>query len=239
MKPTSQVPGRTIGSQTAAIHAKDIMTTDVVWVSPSKTVQEVAQLMSENRISAVPVIDNRKLVGIVSEGDLIQREELGTATSLAGQKRRGANADYAKSHGLYASDVMTRSVTTVSEDAALADIAEIMQTERIRRVPVTRGAKLVGMVSRSDIVRSLATRPHAGHEPTDRDDDIIRFKVIEKLMDMPGTSPWLTTVSVSDGIVELRGAVEDEATLEPSRVAIERLANVVEVKDLRTILQPY
>jgi CBS domain-containing protein len=215
------------------------MTTDVVWVSPSKTVQEIALLMSEKHISAVPVIDDNKLVGIVSEGDLIQREELGTATSLSGQKRRGANADYAKSHGMYASDVMTRRVITVSEDATLADIAEIMQTKRIKRVPVARDARLVGIVSRSNIVQTLATRARGGHEPMDSDDDIIRFKVIEKLMDMPGTSPWLTTVNVLNRIVELRGAVEDETTLEPSRVAIERIANVVEVKDHRSILQPY
>jgi CBS domain-containing protein len=216
------------------------MTTDVVCVSPSKSVQEIATLMSKRHISAVPVIDNNKIIGLVSEGDLIQREELGTATSLSGQKTRGANADYAKSHGRYASDVMTRNVITVSEDTPLADIAEIMQTKHIKRVPVTRDAKLVGIVSRSNIVQTLARRPHDAHdEPTDNDDDIIRFKVIDTLMGMPGTSPWLTIVKVSNGVVTLSGTVQDETTKEPSRVAIEHIAHVIAVEDHRGILQPY
>jgi CBS domain-containing protein len=250
MSPTKQVAtescdsthdGRTcVTPQTATIRAKDIMTTDVVWVDPSKTIREIAQLISERHISAVPVVDSsNKIVGIVSEGDLIQREELGTSTTLSGQNTRGANADYAKSHGMYASDVMTRNVITVSEDTSLAEIAEIMQTERIKRVPVTRDAKLVGIVSRSNIVQTLATRPLGACEPTDSDDNIIRFKVIETLMDMPGTSPWLTTIDVLNGVVEVSGTVEDETTLEPSRVAIEHIAHVVEVKDRRSIPQPY
>ena len=215
------------------------MTRDVVWVDPSKTVQEIARLMSQKHISAVPVVDNNKIVGLVSEGDLIQREELGTATTLPGQKTRGANADYAKSHGMYASDVMTRNVITVSEDVLLAEIAEIMQTKQIKRVPVTRDGKLVGIVSRPNIVQTLATRPHGAHDPMDSDDDIIRFKVMDTLMGMPGTSPWLTIVDVSNRVVELSGEVEDETTLEPSRVAIEHITHVVEVKDRRSIPQPY
>jgi CBS domain-containing protein len=227
-------------SQRATIRAKDIMTTEVVWVTPSKTVQEVAQLMTERHISAVPVIDKNKIVGLVSEGDLIQREELGTATSLPGQKTRGANANYARSHGRFASDVMTRNVITVSEDTPLADIAEIMQAKHIKRVPVTRDSKLVGIVSRSNIVQTLARRPHDTHaEPADSDDDIIRFKVIDTLMGMPGTSPWLTRVDVSNGVVALSGTIQDESTKEPSRVAIEHIAHVVAVEDHRNILQPY
>jgi CBS domain-containing protein len=214
------------------------MTIDVVWVNPSERVHEIALLMSEKHISAVPVIDNGRLVGIVSEGDLIQREELGTATSLSGRKRRGANAAYAKAHGMIASDVMTRRAITVAEDAPLADIARIMQTKRIKRVPVMRDERLVGIVSRSNIVQTLAARAR-GHEPLDSDDDVIRLKVIEKLMDMPGTSVWLTTVNVSNRTVELRGTVEDQTALEPSRVAIEHIPNVAEVKDHRSILQPY
>ena len=250
MNHTNQVPaescsskdeGRTcVTSQRATIRAKDIMTKNVVWVNPSKTVQEIARLMSQKHISAVPVVDNNnKIVGLVSEGDLIQREELGTATTLPGQKTRGANADYGKSHGIYASDVMTRNVITVSEDTPLAEIAEIMQTKHIKRLPVTRDGKLVGIVSRSNIVQTLATRPHGAHEPMDNDDDIIRFKVMDTLMGMPGTSPWLTTVDVLNRVVELSGEVQDETTLGPSRVAIEHIPHVVEVKDHRSIPQPY
>jgi CBS domain-containing protein len=215
------------------------MTTDVVCVSPSKSVQEIATLMSKRHVSAVPVVDNNAIIGIVSEGDLIQREELGTATTLLGQRTQGANANYAKSHGLYASDVMSRNVIAVSEDAPLGEIVETMQTKQIKRLPVVRDTKLVGIVSRSDIVQALAKRPYGAHEPMDSDDDIIRFKVIEALMDIRGTSPWLSTVNVSNRIVELSGVVEDETALEPSRAAIANIAHVVEVKDHRSVVQSY
>jgi CBS domain-containing protein len=248
MRPTKQVVGelspgayedRTrVTLQRATIRAKDIMTTEVVRVSPSKRIQEIALLMSKKKISAVPVVDNNKIVGIVSERDLIQREELGTATTLPGQKTRGANADYAKSHGKYASDVMTRNVVTVSEETPLAEIAESMQTQQIKRVLVTRNGKIVGIVSRADIVQALARRPSA-EEPMDSDDDIIRFKVMETLMNIPATTPWLTTVEVLSGVVELNGTIQDEIALKTSRVAIEQIAYVVRVNDHRSILQPY
>jgi CBS domain-containing protein len=215
------------------------MTTDVVAIGPERTVHDVACLLSENKISAVPVVENGKVVGMVSEGDLIRHEELGTAMTVSRRSGAGANVDDSKSHGTLVRDVMTRHVYTISEASPLAEVAEIMQTNHIKRVPVMRAAKLVGIVSRSDIVRTLAARPEGAHEPLGSDDDIIRFKVIEILMDMPGTSPWLTTVTVTDGVVELRGAVQDETQREPSRATIARLPEVVDVKDHRAILQPY
>jgi CBS domain-containing protein len=209
------------------------MTTDVVWVSPDKTVHEIAQVLSEKGISAMPVINDQRIVGIVSEGDLLQREELGT------DQEASTDADYNKSHGTYARDVMTRTVVTVSEDALLAEIVERIQTKHIKRVLVTRGAKLVGVVSRSNIVKTLAARPEGAGEPNDSDDDIIRFKVIETLIDMPGTHPCLTTVDISNGVVELNGSVEDEMALDASYVAVEHIAHIVELKDHRSVLQPY
>jgi predicted transcriptional regulator len=134
---------------------------------------------------------------------------------------------------------MTRTVVTVSEDALLAEIVERMQTKHIKRVLVTRGAKLVGVVSRSNIVKTLAARPEGAGEPNDSDDDIVRFKVIETLIDMPGTHPWLTTVDISNGVVELNGSVEDEMALDASYVAVEHIAHIVELKDHRSVLQPY
>jgi len=225
--------------QHVEIRAKDIMTTDVVWVAPDKSVRDVAELISARKLSAVPVIDDGKVIGIVSEGDLIQREELGTATSIRGQTSARSNADYLKSHGMHASDIMSWNVITAVEETPLSEIADTMQTRQIKRIPVMRNEKLVGIVSRSDIVKTLAARPEGAGEPVNSDDDIIRFKVIETLMEMPGTSPWLTSVKVSKGVVHLDGTIQDETAKEPSRVAVEQVPHVVEVRDSRVILQPY
>lgn len=226
----------------STIRAKDIMTTTVITVQPGTTVRQIALLLGEKHISAVPVVDHGSLVGIVSEGDLIQ--ELGTETESApwpgtSGKPEAVNAKYAKWHGKRASDVMTRNVITVFENTSLPEIARTLEAKHIKRVPVMRGAKLTGLVSRSDIVRALAARPEGSPGPVSSDDDMIRYRVIERLMSMPGTSPWATTVTVSNGIVELDGSVEEEATREPSRVAVEHISYVVEVKDHRNILQPY
>ena len=231
-------------SRPVKIRAKDVLATDfieapVVYVGPDKSVREIALLLSDKKISAVPVVEDGKIVGIVSEGDLIQRRELGTQTSVADKKTARANADHAKSHGMHARDVMTRNVVTVSEDTALAEIVETLHAKRIKRVLVMRQAELVGIVSRSDIVRVLAARPEGAGEPMSGDDDIIRFKVIETLMSISGTSPWLTAISVSNGVVELSGTVLDKDAQEPSRTAIENITSVVEVKDKRSVLQPF
>jgi CBS domain-containing protein len=224
-------PGR------AAIMAKNIMTGDVVTVGPHTNAQDIARLLSKHGFSAVPVVDDRKVVGIVTEDDLLRREELGTGPKhcVVGS----ADPVCVKSHGLCARDVMTPNVVTVAEEAPLAEIAELMESRRIKCVPVAREGTLVGIVCRADIVRALAARPEGSHGPLVCDDDIVRFKVIETLMGMPGAGGWLTDVSVSKGVVSLFGAVQDENVREPSRRAIEKIPCVIAVDDHRSVLQPY
>jgi CBS domain-containing protein len=224
------------------IRAKHLMTTNVVTVEPDTTVHTIAQLLSDRHISAVLVVDRGALVGIVSEGDLLHRVELGTGSANALSLRPIELEDESskrKFEGMRARDVMTRDVVTLTEDASLADLVRTLQNNHIRRVPIVRGAKLVGVVSRADIMRALAARPEGSHGPTNRDDDMIRYQILELLLSMPGTSPWATTVTVSNGIVELNGSIEGEAVRDPSRVAIECIPGVVEVRDRRAVLQPY
>ncbi|MBS9716749.1 CBS domain-containing protein [Pseudohalocynthiibacter aestuariivivens] len=234
------------GSERAQILARHIMSTHITTTSPETSVRDVAKLLCKKKISAVPVMKGHELVGIVSEGDLIQREEIGTATSLAGfPARLGINADYDKSHGLYAKDVMSSNVATVLDTSPLTEIVETMQNRGVKRIPVMAedtllgGDTLVGIVSRSDIVRALASRPEGAGEPIQADDDIIRFKVIDTLLSIPGTSPWLTDVEVKEGVVTLTGTAEDETSVEPSRQAVNEIEHVKQVKDRRIILQPY
>jgi CBS domain-containing protein len=213
------------------IHAKQFMSLDVVTAGPETTVREIALLLKEYDIGALPVVDHsRMILGIVSKGDVISREELGIE-SLTGT--------VGTSHGLNAQDLMTRNVITVSEDTSLADVAEKLQNKHIKHLPVVRGGELVGIVSRTDVVRVLSARPPGAGAPASGDDDVIRYKVIETLVDILGGGAPHITVTVSKNVVELHGTVLDETRYRLSRLAVEDIPHVVRVEDHRVILQPY
>jgi CBS domain-containing protein len=222
------------------MQAKDIMTTGVVTVTPNTTVRETATVLADNGISAVPVVDEGgAILGIVSEGDLIHRQEIGTdqkkrswwLVSLSGTK--AAATDYAKSHGMHARDVMTRDVVTVSEHTELAEVADILETKRIKRVPVLRDEVLVGIVSRANIVQAVAARPEGAHEPVSGDDDSIRTQVIENLEGQPWSRPNRNSIFVSHGIVDLYGSVQARAERDASRIIVENTPGVTKVNDHR------
>lgn len=134
------------------MNAKDIMTSKVITVTPETLVGEVAAVLSENRISAVPVLDNSHLVGIVSEADLLHRYEIGTDCALSGDpwwiqlfSADRSPAEYVKSHARQVRDIMTREVATVAPDTALAEIASLLEKRRIKRVPVvSKGGSRTG-----------------------------------------------------------------------------------------------
>jgi CBS domain-containing protein len=146
------------------------MTTNAITIGPEMSVQAVAQLLSERGISGVPVVDSaNRLVGIVSEGDLLHRVETGTERRrerLTGRRSswwldtigspQELASDYLKSHGRTAGGVMTREVITVTDTTELADVAMLLETKRIKRVPVLRDGNLVGIVSRANLVGALA-----------------------------------------------------------------------------------
>jgi CBS domain-containing protein len=133
--------------------AADVMVSKVITVGPTATVQEIADILLTNRISAVPVVDDRgALLGIVSEGDLIHRIEAGTERhyswwlKLISGKETLAR-DFVKSHGAKATDVMTKRVVTAGPDLQLGELASLLERHRIKRVPIVDKGKLVGIVS--------------------------------------------------------------------------------------------
>lgn len=228
------------------MRAKDIMTTQVLTVGSGATVREAALLLADKGITSAPVVDLGEVVGIVSEGDLLHLRDEETD----GPKRRSswyrliddqkAAAIFdAKAHSMHVRDVMTRTIIAVSELASVAEVAETLVGNNVKQLLVMREKKLLGVVSRTDIVRTLAAKPEGALEPASNDDDELRVKVVETLENIPGTSPWLTTVIVSKGVVDLYGTVEDEAARDPSRLAIENTPHVVDVRDHRSVLQPY
>src|SRR6516164_2145532 len=132
------------------MRAIDIMTTEVIAVDENATVPAVAKLLAERGISAVPVVDkNNRVIGMISEGDLLHRAETGTERRRSWWLEMMASTnqlagDYIKSHSGNVKDVMTRDVLSVTETTSVADIAILLETNRIKRVPVLRDGKLVG-----------------------------------------------------------------------------------------------
>ena len=138
------------------MHAADVMTPDVVSATPETPLAELVRLMLDNRISALPIVDGGRIVGIVSEGDLLRRAEAGAEPrpsrwlELVTSTDRMA-ADYTRSHGRKAGEIMTRDVLTVTDTTPIAEVAHLLESKHIKRVPVTRDAKLVGIVSRRTV----------------------------------------------------------------------------------------
>ena len=222
------------------MQARDIMTEHVITVGPDTPVREIATLLLEQHISAVPVVEESgAIAGVVSEGDLIHRSELGTEARGRSwwlrlfQDSSELAESYSKSHGAKARDVMTSDVISVDETASLADIAELLETRHIKRVPVTRDGNLVGIVSRANIVRALAASPPARPEPKSADDQEIRRRILDSLRSEPWSKNWNTSVFVSNGVVEFWGIVESEAERNASRIAAEDIPGVTEVRDRR------
>ena len=211
------------------MQAKDVMTTEVVTVSPATTVQEIARTMVERRISAVPVVDDSgKLVGIVSEGDLMRRAETGTERTrswwlrLLGDEKQEAR-DYVKAHGRQARDVMTADVVTVADDTPISEVAGILERARIKRAPVLRDDKVVGIVSRANLLHGLAAyQPAAAPAESDR---ALRQAVLDAIAEI-GIGHHFINVIVKDGAVQLWGTVWSEDERRAISVAVESVPGV-------------
>lgn len=221
--------------------ARDIMTSPVVSIGPDATVREIAALLLDMRISAVPVLDAGRLVGIVSEADLLHRHELGTDASRRPWWLRLLSADasledYIKSHARRARDVMTRKVVSVDDEASVATIVTLLERHGVKRLPVLRAGRLVGIVSRSDVVRALARRPGPARRAAGGDQAILR-----QLLGELGRQPWwrraTSSVVVSEGFVHFWGTVDGDGERDAARVAAENVPGVRGVEDHRLTMR--
>jgi CBS domain-containing protein len=219
------------------MNAKDIMTSPVVTVTPETSVREIAALLLELHISAVPVLEGGRLAGMVSEADLLHRHEIGTDRLPAGRwwprflSADRSPWDYVRSHARKASDIMTRDVVCAAEDTPLSEVANLFERHGIRRVPVMRGERLVGIVSRADLVRALAVKPDASAAPAD--DEGIRRRLLAELEREPWWRSAYVNVTVSEGVVHYWGATEDDDDRVAARVAAENVPGVRRVVDHR------
>src|SRR5215472_2086318 len=224
------------------MRAMDVMTTNVITVDPNTSVQALATLLSERGISGVPVVDkDNRLVGVVTEGDLLHRAETGTERRI--QRRRSrwldtigadqeAARDYVKAHGRLVREIMTREVISVSDTTELADIATLLETKRIKRVPVLRDGKLAGIVSRANLVRALAMTKSEAAVAADSDDHTIRQQLITELTGQEWVHMWAADIIVRERVVHLWFSDDrSEAERQAVRVAAENIPGVRQVEE--------
>jgi CBS domain-containing protein len=218
--------------------ARDVMTLGVFTVKPTMSVKDVARLFVEQRISAVPVVDDqRKIVGIVSEGDLVHRSEISTQRRhpwwlvlMAGDE--GLAAEYIKAHAKRVADIMTRKVITAEPDTPLQEIAAMLERYGIKRLPIVRNGRLVGIVSRANLVQAIATSGSKLDVPLS--DTAIREKVLTHLNKQNWAHTALLNVTVNGGVVDLWGFVESDTERKAVRVAAEATPGVRAVNDHMT-----
>ncbi|MFC5429978.1 CBS domain-containing protein [Paraburkholderia denitrificans] len=217
------------------MRAVDVMTTNVITVKPEMSIREAAALLLERHISGAPVLDaNGLLIGIISEGDLLRRVEIGTQELRRSRwldfftTRADAEA-YVKSHAHRVEDVMTRDVISVSEEEPLSRIATIMETRGVKRVPVLRDGRLVGIVSRANLLQALASST-ADSQTVSASDREIREELIAELEGRPWAFAGRNIV-VTDGVVHLWGIFSSTEAVQAVRVAAERIPGVRGVED--------
>jgi CBS domain-containing protein len=216
--------------------AKDIMTRDVVTVGPNASVHEAAALMARHRISGIPVTTpTNQLLGIVSEGDLVERAEVGAEPRgkwwLEVLNDPQAIADrYIKAHGERVAEIMTRQVATVRPDADLGEVANVLRTHHVKRVPVVQDGKLLGIVTRSDIVEAVsgAIGPVTTKMRTDGD---LQRAILERIRGEPWLDTSYVNLSVAKGKVSVAGLIGSDEERRALYTLIEKVAGSNNVID--------
>ncbi|MFC0219265.1 CBS domain-containing protein [Pseudochelatococcus lubricantis] len=223
--------------------ARDILTANVITVRVDVPLAEIADLLVRNRIGSLPVLDaHDRVAGVVSEDDFLRRIETGT------ERRRSRLAefftsdavlqqDYVRSRGLRAGDIMRTDQPRIGPDAELAEIADVLERHNIHSVLVVEGDKLVGIVSRSDLVRAYASVADTRAQPTEGD-RAIREALLLELASQPWGRRLENTIVVTDGIVHLWGQAVSPTERAALRVAAERIPGVRTVQDHTTLTGP-
>lgn len=226
--------------------AQDIMTKTVATVGPDATIDAVIAVMVALHASGVPVVaQDGTLAGIITEGDLLRRVE--TATDgprprsfldiLFGSGREAA--DYVRSHSRRVSDLMTAPVISVTEETPLVDLVHVMENKRIRRVPVLRDGRLVGIVSRADLVRALGRRLAELPKPAiPATDDALAQEVRAALGRVSLFDNCSVGVEVENGVATVEGVIHDERLRSAIRVTVETIPGIRSVTDRITFVEP-
>lgn len=223
--------------------AEDVMTHCVISITPDASIAEAIARMISHEVSGMPVIDDHgRLVGMITEGDFLRRAETGTE----GPRRRwvelllgaGSEAeDYARSHGRSVRHVMSTNVLTVAPEASLDEVVRVMEEHAIKRIPVLEEGRVVGIVSRADLMSAVAARISAPSQGV-ASDHSIRAKIMTELKRQTWAPLHSVKVTVRSGIVELLGVIYDERQRRALHVLVGNVDGVKEVRDRLTFVEP-
>jgi CBS domain-containing protein len=233
----------TVPRRRANMLASDIMTRRVITTTAHATIEDAALSMLQHRVSGLPVITAEgTIVGVVSEGDLLRRAEIGT------QRRRShwlefiigpgrLAGEYVRSHTHCVGDIMTREVISIAPETALEDAVALMERHRVKRLPVLENGRLVGIVSRADLLRAVAKLfdSPALHPVSDA---LIRRGILAEIETQPWAPRRSIDVVVTKGVVELCGTLTDERERQALRVAAETFPGVTGVVDHLVWVEP-
>jgi CBS domain-containing protein len=223
--------------------AEDVMTLGAATVRPDASTADAAELMLQYRISGLPVVtDKGNLVGMITERDFLRRSETGTTQRRPRWSELlflpGVLADdYVRSHSRTVADVMTREVITVSDGTPLDEVVALMERHNVKRLPVLRDGKIVGIVSRANLLRAIA-RQLGSETFSSESDRMIRDRIIRELRNQPWSPRASIDITVRDGVVKLRGFVSDERLRRGIRVAAETAAGVKAVNGEIEVISP-
>ena len=225
------------------MRAHQIMTKDVITVTPHTSIEEAARIMLRMHISGLPVLDDAgKLVGIVSESDFLRRSEIGTGRKrpawlqfLIGPER--AATDFVHERGRKVEDVMTKDPVTVSEETPLEELVRLMEKRGIKRLPVMSASRLIGIVTRSNLLQAVASIAHEIPDPT-ADDDHIRNRIL-RVVNGTDWRPIGFEVNVRNGVVHLHGIIATDKARQATIVAAQNTAGVKKVHDHLCFVDTY
>lgn len=219
------------------MNAREIMTSPVITATPDMTIAEAAKLLAEHHIGGLPVLEGEEVVGMFTESNLLHRIESNTRRPRLSSWREWMTSNqklattFLQECGTKVRDAMTSSVYSVDEVTHIGDVAEILERRAIRRAPVMRNGKLVGIVSRSDLVRALAVimQEDRKPQPTSTRDIDLRDAVVRSFDGQRwGLGPQ--NVLVSDGVVHVWGIVGSEEERRAIESTVEQVPGVREVE---------
>ncbi|MCI4680870.1 CBS domain-containing protein [Rhodoblastus acidophilus] len=228
------------------MQASEIMTSPVKTIGPDATIEEAIEMLLSLHVSGLPVADaDGRLLGVISEGDFLHRAELGTSKRkprwiefLLGP---GETAEsYVMSHGRKVREVMTHDVVTVGSTASVNEVVALLDRRGVKRLPVMTGDQIVGIITRSDLLRALArnlgSKPVSPAETTDQ---AILDKLLAELQQQGFASPKSLDVTVERGVVTLSGEIFDERQRPALIVAAENIPGVTRVVDKLMWIEPF